>query len=397
LPAGVTQLPKAQSRFWWAIGTVLALTLILRPPLAVIGPLLGNIRADLGLTVAQAGVLTALPVLCFGAGAFAGPVLLRRFGLARTFSFILVLMTVTLASRAWLGFGYFLTATVALGVGIALSNVLFPTLILAEFPGSVPRMTAVYTTLLSVFAALASGVAYPLSQAVGGWKPELTLLAIPGFIGFFIWRKTTSLDQSELEAAPVAAAKLNLWGHPLAWALSAFFGLQSAIFYVLLNWLPSILVAEGIAPTTAGVILAYLSSIGVPIGLILTANLGRLNNLTTLLVAAISAVTASGLFLLLAGPAWVWVAATLIGCGLSSSFPLSLALIGMKGGSQRATTSLSSIAQGIGYLVAAAAVFLAGVTGSGSSNWTPVIFALTGIALIQGFAGSFAAKHVVIE
>lgn len=390
-------MAKAQSRTFWALCTVVLITLLLRPPLAVIGPLLNSIRADLGLSSAEVSILTSIPVLCFGVGAFAGPRLLKRFGLFGSFTAILVVVTIALATRPWFGFGYLLAATVALGVGIALSNVLFPTLILAEFPTSVPKMTAVYTTLLSVFAALAAGLAFPFASVLGGWRVELTWLAVPGVLAILTWRKTAKLTHGVPDTKVGTSVGRNLWNHPMAWTLAGFFGLQSANFYVLLNWMPSMLVSEGMSPVDAGGVLAFMSSIGVPVGLVLTANLNRLAARSTLLVAAISVVTALGMAMLALGPGWVWVASVFIGVGLSSSFPLSLALIGMKGGTQANTTSLSAIAQGLGYLIAASAVFLAGLLESYAGSWLPVILALVVSSMVQAFAGIFAANHKPLE
>ena len=44
-------------------------------------PLLGDLRADTGLSPATAGLLTTLPVLCFGAFAPLAPRIARRVGL----------------------------------------------------------------------------------------------------------------------------------------------------------------------------------------------------------------------------------------------------------------------------------------------------------------------------
>ena len=49
------------------LAAVVLLGLNLRTAVASLPPLLDTIRADLGLSGTAAGVLTALPVLCFGA------------------------------------------------------------------------------------------------------------------------------------------------------------------------------------------------------------------------------------------------------------------------------------------------------------------------------------------
>ena len=60
---------------------VLLIALNLRPAVVAVSPLLAQIRADLGIGGAVAGLITTLPVLCFGLLApFAGR-LARRIGL----------------------------------------------------------------------------------------------------------------------------------------------------------------------------------------------------------------------------------------------------------------------------------------------------------------------------
>ena len=383
------------SRGIWAVATVFFLTLLLRPPLAAVGPLLPQIQQSLHLNAAQLGLLTSIPVLCFGFGAFAGPIVLRRLGLSNAFTAILVVLALTIATRVWFGFGYLVLATVAMGIGIALSNVLFPTLIRAEFPDSVPRMTATYTTMLSGFSAVASGVAIPLAGSLGSWQLALAVFAIPGVFGLVTWLRTVKLTHPVAPNAESAVERPNLWKHPLTWAIAAFFGLQSSNFYVLLNWLPTMLIDKGMAPIAAGGVVAFMSLVGVPVGMVITANLKRIKNVTPVILA-ISAVSATGLALYAVGPQLAIVASVLTGFGLSSSFPLSLALIGMKGKTQVTTTALSSVSQGAGYLLAAAAVFLAGIAHEAWASWTPVMFALIGASLIQSLAGIYAAKHPAI-
>lgn len=384
-------MAKLATRSVWAFATVFFLTLLLRPPLAVIGPLLGQIQQTMHLNTTEVGLLTSAPVLCFGVGAFAGPWLQRRFGLAQAFSGVLVLLAVTIATRFWFGFGYLLLATIVMGLGIAVSNVLFPALIRAEFPNSVPRVTAIYTTLLSAFAALSAGFAVPLSTLSGGWRIAVSSIAAAGVLGLVSWLVTVRMTHPHIESVHTSAT-VNMWRHPLVWAIAGFFGLQSANFYVLLNWLPTILIAEGMKPTEAGATLGFLSIVGIPVGLVMTANLKRIKNVTAL-VSAISAVTAAGLLMFLAGPALVIPASVLVGVGTSSSFPLSLALIGMKGSSQANTTGLSSVSQGIGYLVAASAVFLAGISFDLTHTWVVAIVACATAAVAQAAMGIYAAKH----
>ena len=387
--------PRAKARFFWALASVVFITMLLRPPLAAVGPLLSQIQAAYHLSQAQLGLLTSAPVLCFGVGAFAGPAMVRWLGLNRSFTVILAALTLLIATRVWLGYGFLIGATILLGLAIAVSNVLFPTLIRAEFPNQVARMTAVYTTLLSVFSAVASGVSYPLAQAMGSWQGSLAIWAIPGAFGLVSWLVASRHTHPEDGAPSTSGERPNMWVHPLTWSIAAFFGLQSANFYVLLNWLPTILVSKGFSPTDAGSTLGILSIIGVPVGMTITANLRRFKSLT-LLVLIISAVTAAGVALFLAPNSLTWLAVVLTGFGLASSFPLSLALIAMKARGQSTTTSLSAISQGVGYLIAAASVFLAGLSFDVFHSWTPILVAQAVMSLAQAVAGVYAARHEAV-
>jgi len=387
-------VPKA-SRSIWAIATVFFLTLLLRPPLAAIGPLLNTIESSQHWSTTQLGLLTSTPVLCFGLGAFLGPRMLTRYGLAKSFTAILAILTVTILLRVWFGFEFLLFGTIAMGLGIAVSNVLFPALIRAEFPNSVAKMTATYTTMLSGFSAVASGIAFPVSEALNSWQLALSLLAIPGLLGLVTWRITVKKDHPVAVVESQQATHVNMWKHPLTWAIAAFFGLQSSNFYVLLNWLPSLLVDNGMSEVNAGATLALMSMVGIPVGMLITANLKRIKNLSALVVA-ISLVTSAGLALYETGPSLAIPASILTGVGLSSSFPLSLALIGMKGSNQSITTSMSAISQGMGYLFAAAAVFVAGLSHDLTGSWLPTIVGAIACAMIQAFAGRFAVNHAVV-
>src|SRR5947209_2904783 len=61
------------------LGTAMVLLAMnMRPAAAAIGPLIHRIRADSGLSGTGAGLLVALPVLCFGGLAPVAPILARR-------------------------------------------------------------------------------------------------------------------------------------------------------------------------------------------------------------------------------------------------------------------------------------------------------------------------------
>jgi CP family cyanate transporter-like MFS transporter len=65
------------------VAAIILLGLNLRPILAAIGPLLDSIQASTGISNADAGLLTTVPVFAMGVCALAGAQLQRRLGVAR--------------------------------------------------------------------------------------------------------------------------------------------------------------------------------------------------------------------------------------------------------------------------------------------------------------------------
>lgn len=381
-----------RKRHFWAFLSVIFITVMLRPAVSGVGPILGDISQSLRISATQTSLLASLPVLCFGVGAFASPWLSKRFGLARSFTMVLILLTVGIALRPWFGFSFLLLASVLVTLGIAVSNVLFPSMIRAEFPNNIARMTALYTTLLAVFASVAATVAVPLEQALGGWQGSIFFWAIPGVLAIVAWLMTArEVAQAQPKVVEVATGDRHVWAHPITWSLVGFFGLQSMNFYCVLNWLPSVLQERGFSQAEAGGLLGLVTVVGVPFGMLITANLKRFKN-TSLLALVISLVTASGLSLLLGAGAWAVTGGVVAGLGLACSFPLALALIALKAHNEQQTTLLSTIAQGVGYLIAAVGTFLMGLSFSLTGSWHVGIAFLAVSAVVQALIGLYAGS-----
>src|SRR4051794_41363287 len=64
-----------------AVLAIVGVALNQRPAVVAVAPVLRDLRADTGLSAAMGGLLTAVPVLCFGAFAPFAPRLARRIGL----------------------------------------------------------------------------------------------------------------------------------------------------------------------------------------------------------------------------------------------------------------------------------------------------------------------------
>lgn len=379
----------------------------LRPPVAAVGPLLDEISANLHLGAGQVSLLAAAPVFCFGLGAFLGPWLVRNLGLHAAMRAVILVLASTIMFRAATAYSYWLVLvfTLVIGLAIAIGNVLLPTIVRSDYPKRIALITGIYTTLLALSASFAASFAVPISASLGGWQWSLLVWAAPAALAGLFW--TTQARRPE--PAPVAGIAHGDHSHDdekaavrsslITWALVGFFGLQSLGFYALLNWLPTALIAAGAAPAQAGQALGIATAIGIPFGLLLSAFAGRFKTLAWWSAAA-SALTAIGFTIVLieimAGGADVasriLFGGLLIGMGQSSTFPLSLSLIGSKASTKAQTTMLSALSQGWGYLFAALGTLVVGLLADLTQGWVVPFVVLIVASIVQIPLGFIAGR-----
>jgi CP family cyanate transporter-like MFS transporter len=309
--------------------------------------------------------------------------------------FLLTVLFIAIAVRPYVGFIGLLIGTTLAGLAMAVANVLLPSVVRVRFPNRVAILTSAYTTLLAVSASFAAAFSYP-SVLAFGWQLSLAIWALPTLLALMLSFSLLSGDQSvsNSENEDHAGDTNLVLRSPLAWAIIVFFGFQSLGFYALLAWLPSIAIEGGMNPTEAGALLSLMTIVGVPLGLLLSSNYGRFRSLS-LIGTLVSLVTLAGICLLLLE---LWVpAAIVIGIGQAASFPLGLSLISTRAANQRLTTMLSSISQGVGYLIAAAGTFLFGWFATVSGNWQLSVLGLIALTLAQSVAAWFAGSPKIIK
>src|SRR5687768_13727969 len=152
------------------VAAIVAVALNQRPAVVAVAPVLGDLRADTGLSSALAGLLTTLPVLCFGAFAPIAPRLARRIGLETAVAFSLLLLAAGIALRLLSPLSLLFAGSLLAGAAIAFANVLLPAYVKREFrrPGAVMGM---YSAALNVGAAAGAALTIPLAGALGvDWR-----------------------------------------------------------------------------------------------------------------------------------------------------------------------------------------------------------------------------------
>jgi CP family cyanate transporter-like MFS transporter len=276
---------------------------------------------------------------------------------------------------------------------VAVANVLLPALVKQHFSGRQSTITAAYANTMGLMAAIASGVAVPLADVLpGGWRTSLGAWGVLVVAGVVLWlpRARGARD------ARLAEARTPLpWRSSVAWQVTAFMGLQSLGFYVMIGWLPSVLKSHQVSARGAGFQLLVYQLVALVTTLLLPLVADRRRDHRALAATA-AALSAVGYVGLLVAPnlsiLWVVVA----GCGSGPSLVLALSFLAFRAQGPSQAAALSAMAQSAGYLLAAVGPFLFGVLHALSGSWTLSLIALlaSGVALI-GFsfpAGSPAAR-----
>lgn len=382
---------------WLSLTALLFTSLVLRPPLASVGPLLPELATDLEIGLAQQGLLTAIPVLSFGFGAFAGPWLAKRLGIDRLMLFLQALLIASILLRPWFGFEVLVATTALTGLAIAVANVILPSVVRGRFKNHVPQVTSAYTLVLALSASFAAATAVPTSALVSGWQNALVIWSIPAVIALAIWawqakalnQKWVAVSQSNVPHSRAVRRS------PITWALFVFFGIQSLGFYAVLAWLPSLAIERGFTPDSAGALLGLLTIVGIPSGFALSANLRRFKRLDWL-GFYISLVTLSG-FIALLFEGYEFLAAVLMGLGMASSFPLSLTLISTRAQNSRLTTQLSALVQGYGYLLSAAGTYAFAALRDRTGGWVWPVLMLIALTAVQAVSSFVAGGRSLID
>lgn len=386
-PASTTSSSAVRST-WWLLVAVLLVAVNLRGGITSLGALLDGLD---GLSAGTRSFLTSLPVLCFAVVGATGMTLARRLGVHRGIGVALGLLVAGLLVRVigdpWL----LLAGTFVACAGIALANVLLPAVVKEGFPNRVGAVTGAYSAVMSLGAAVAAGVTVPIAEAAGSWRAGLGVWALLAVLALLAWVPHLRDHGRRRDGR----ARVSLWREPVAWAVTVLFATQSLFAYVVMSWLPSIYADAGFSHATAGLLLAVSILVGVPV-FFLAPSLAIRSSSQGHLVAVLTALLAigfAGLWFAPVAGAWLW--AVLVGIG-GAVFPVALTLFSIRSATTAGTTALSSMAQSIGYLLAAGGPFLVGLLRESTGSWSVPIGLLLGLAVVQTCAGYVAGRPVVI-
>ncbi|KRE59670.1 CynX/NimT family MFS transporter [Paenibacillus sp. Soil750] len=382
------------------IAMVIAIVLIasnLRAPLTSISPLLESISQKLSLSHLVAGTLTTLPLMAFAAFSILSPRLANRFGLERVVLAALFLLASGLLIRPWSGVSLLLVGTTMAGMGIAVGNVLLPSLLNRYFPNRLGFMTGIYTVSMNLTGSIASASSIPIARSLGwGWEKTLALWGILAILTASYWlycirarQHVTSADNKSTKEK-----RISLWRYKLSWQITLYLGLQSFFFYVVMAWLPDIAAERGIGAGTSGVMVALMQFAGLPFNFVVPLIAVKVKNQRVLALTS-AAMSIGGVICLFMNHAVLLaLGGALIGSAAGFAFSLTMMFFNLRTNSTRQAAEISGMAQSIGYTLACTGPALFGWLHDLSGGWRMPLSVLFVAVLVFLWAGLGAGRNI---
>ena len=390
--------PHGDHQHKWLLGLSLILIACnFRPVFGSLSVVLPEIMRDTGLSAVGASMLTTLPIVCLGLFSAPTPALARRYGPERVLLLALLLITVGTVLRAAGTLAPLFASSVLAGAGIAMGNVLLPGLVKRSFARHTALMTGLYTLAICAGAASATALTVPLMGAAfdGAWPPALAFWALPAILVLLLWApqawhtRATPLDG--------AAGGGTLWRDRLAWQVTAFMGLQSALAFIVMGWLSPLLRERGIGSADAGYIVAVSILTQLVTCLLVPSFAARCRDQRALAVGMSALILVAFLGLMVGPLAGRWLWAVLLGCGQGGGFALALSLIVMRSGNAQITAQLSAMAQGWGYLLAAGGPLLVGVLRQWTGGYAANAWLVGALAVAMAWSGWGAGRRMLVQ
>lgn len=340
-------------RSWILIGVIL-IALNLRLTIGSVLPVLETIRTDLGLGHAAVSLLVTIPSLCMGVFALVAAPLSNRFGRGRVILWAIGLVGVATAARLWGEYAVVLLgSTVLVGIGIACSQTLLPSVVSEFFENRAATVTGLYTACLIAGAGLASFMTVGLIGVFGSWPAGLAGWAVMALPAIVVWRPVVSRTSIPARSGPSVPPTELPWRSGWGWFLAAYYGGAAVLFWGSLTWLAPRYEELGWSISQSGVIVTLLIVAQLVGALAISAVGDRTTDRRPWYALCLGAFGIGIVAIALVPLSHPWIWTILVGFGDGGLFALVLTLPVDYSSSPAATDRLSSLVLFGGYVIGA--------------------------------------------
>ncbi|WP_276120126.1 MFS transporter [Pararhizobium qamdonense] len=369
----------------------------LRAPFTGVAPLLDVLKATFSLSTAQSGLLITLPLLAFSFISPFAALFASRWGLERSLLGALLVIAAGILLRSVGSTTALYVGTAIIGAGIAVGNVLLPSVLKRDFPSRVAALTAGYVLIMGCTAALVSAIAVPLAGLGGGsWHLALAATVVLPVLAAVAWLPQVSRRRESSTSIAKAMRRAPIWRSAIAWQVTIFLGLDCFLYYVGVSWLPAILHDAQFSQEQAGSMHGVLLlSTALP-GLVLIPLAPRMKdqrNAACLLALSIMV----GLLGLHFVPklAVLWI--LFFGFGAGGGLILALTFLSLRTADATDAASLSGMSQSLGYLLAATGPAMIGFFRDVSGGWGAPLLVCAGFSIVMAVVGLMAGRNIQIS
>jgi CP family cyanate transporter-like MFS transporter len=382
---------------------LMGLALNLRSPLTSLPPIIGEFQADLGMNSALTGLLTTIPILCFGLLTPFASKFIAKAGMNAAIAATLFGAAFGTIIRSSGGPGAALAGTMILGAALTIGNIVSLMIIAHDFSHRTNSVTGAYTSALNIGTMFTSAFTAPLAIILG-WRMATSLWALLAVFTAVLWgmvfyqarkgKKIVSATENNHAAAAergINAALTNcevrppspVWKRKIVWLLVIAFASHLFLYYALTAWLPAYFIdTGGMNPTSAGIaasafqICALAGAFGIPA----LAASGRFS-IITLLAGVGACWLATPIGLLVAPDLWpLW--ALIGGIAQGGGFTIIFMLMIDQSYDINDNRQISSLVQGLGYSLASLGPIVMGSMHQYFEQWPPGFILLAVIAII---------------
>ncbi|WP_368622540.1 cyanate transporter [Paraburkholderia sp. BR13444] len=362
------------------LGAIVVIGINLRPLLTSISPLMTTIRDATGLSFYGASLLTSLPVVAMGVGAFGAAALTRGVGETRGVALGLVAIALACAARWLASSGFTLLSTALLaGAGVAAIQALLPAVIKQRFHARVPLAMGVFSASIMGGGGLGASLSPWVSRAMHSWHSGLAVWALPACValtGWWLLTRRHAVVHIAVRTSAAPAPAFSPWTTQRAWTLGLYFGIVNGGYTSLVAWLPAFYQQRGMSVSASGSLLAAMTVFQATSALLLPLAAASFRDRRPWLLLGLSAQLA-GVLGLIAQPdaaplLWVGIA----GAGLGGVFSLTFVTAMDHSSDHRVAGPLVAFTQGVGFIVAAVTPLVAGI--------------------VRGWSGGFAAAWIML-